>query len=450
MIRDVADLPKTQYVETADGSYVAYQVFGDGPLDMALMPTSWSNVELAWDDQFAARFFHRLGSLGRLVLFDKRGCGLSDPVARRAIPTAEEWVDDLISVLDAAGSMQAHLIGIDAGGLAALLAAATHSSRVSSLVLYNTFARLSRAPDYHLGMPSDLQASSVAAIRRDFPTGIFPEIVAPSRAGDPAFRQWWAHFGRHSVGMGPAMQMQQAAFALDVRDVLGAVHQPVLVAHQAGNQYVRAAHGRYLAEHLSNAKYVELAGSDHLYFSSSTDELAEHIEEFLTGARHTQNVDRTLATVAFTDIVNSTQHAVTLGDRGWKELLDHHDDVVRRSLARFRGRQVKNTGDGMLAVFDGPARAISALVMIRNTMRESGLDVRSGAHTAEIELRDQDVAGIGVHIAARVSGLAAAGEVLASRTVVDLVAGSGIEFEDRGDHELKGVPGSWHLFAVSG
>ena len=246
-------------METADGSYIAYQVVGDGPLDMALMPTSWSNVELAWDDPFAARFFHGLGSLGRLILFDKRGCGLSDPVARRAIPTAEEWVDDLISVLDAVGSTQAHLIGIDAGGPVALLAAATHSSRVSSLVLYNTFARLSRASDYPLGIPEDIQRASVAAFRRDFPTGVAPEIVAPSRAADPAFREWWAHFGRHSVGLGPAIQMQQAAFTLDVRDVLGAVHQPVFVAHQAGNQYVTRG-SRALPRRTSSQRQVPRVG----------------------------------------------------------------------------------------------------------------------------------------------------------------------------------------------
>jgi class 3 adenylate cyclase len=397
----------------------------------------------------AQRFFRRLSSFGRLILFDKRGTGLSDPVPLRAIPTVEEWVDDLMTVLDAAGSAKAHLIGADSGGPVALVAAGTHSTRVSSLVLFNTFARLSRAPDYPWGFPEPLQARTLAAFRRDWAKGVFPEVMVPSRADEPSFREWWAHFGRHSVGLGAAIQMLQATFALDVRDVLGAVRQPTLVLHQAGDEYVRAAHGQYLAEHLPNATYVELPGSDHLFNSGVIDEVAEQVEEFLTGAPHTPNVDRVLATVVFTDVVNSTQQAATLGDRKWKEVLDHHDDVVGRALLRFRGRQVKTTGDGVLAIFDGPARAIGASVMMRETLRDAGLEIRCGIHTAEIELRGQDVGGIGVHIAARVSGLAAPGEVLASRTVVDLVAGSGIEFEDRYEHELKGVPGSWQLFAVS-
>jgi class 3 adenylate cyclase len=446
----VADVPRTRYVESVDGLYIAYQVVGDGPLDLAWLPQTWFNAELYWDDPFTARFLRRLSSFGRLILFDKRGSGLSDPVAGRVIPTVEEWVDDLMTVLDAVGSAQAHLIGMDAGGPVALVAAGTHSSRVSSLVLFNTYARLSRAPDYPWGFPEPFQAAALASLRRDFADGVSPEAMMPSRVDEPEFREWWARFGRHSVGLGAAIQMQQAVFALDVRDILGAVRQPALVLHRAGNAYVRAAHGRYLAEHLPNAKYVELPGSDHLFNSGEVDELAEQIEEFLTGARHTPNIDRVLATVLFTDVVNSTEQAVTLGDRRWKELLDHHDDVVGRALVRFRGRQVKTTGDGVLAVFDGPARAIGASVMIREALRGAGVEIRCGIHTAEIELRGQDVGGIGVHIAARVSGLAAAGEVLVSRTVLDLVAGSGINFEDRGNHELKGVPGSWRLFAVTG
>jgi class 3 adenylate cyclase len=277
---------------------------------------------------------------------------------------------------------------------------------------------------------------------------VYHEQMMPTRAHEPTFREWWARFGRHSVGLGAALQMQQASFALDVRDVLPAVHQPALVLHQADNIYVLAAHGRYLAAHLPNATYVELPGNDHLFNSPDVDEIADQIEEFLTGARPTPDLDRVLATVVFTDIVHSTQQAVTLGDRRWKDLLDHHDDIVRQTLLRFRGRQVKTTGDGVLAVFDGPARAIGAAVTIRDALRAAGLETRCGLHTAEIELRGDDIGEIGVHIAARVSGLAASGEVLASRTVVDLVAGSGIEFADRGEHELKGVPGSWQLFGV--
>jgi class 3 adenylate cyclase len=417
-------------------------------LDLALLPTSWSNVELYWDEPYAARFFRRLGSLGRLILFDKRGTGLSDPVPLRAIPTVEEWVDDLMVVLDAVGSRQAQLIGADSGGPPALVAAGTHPARISSLVLFNTFARLSRAADHPWGFPEPLQARTLAIFRRDFPDGVFADTVLPSRLDEPVFREWWARFGRHSVGAGPIIQMQQATFALDVRDVVPVVQQPTLVLHRADNDYVRAAHGRYLAEHLPNAKYVELPGADHLFTSADIDAVADEIEEFLTGARHTPNVDRVLATVMFTDVVNSTQQAAALGDRRWKELLDHHDDVARQALVRFRGRQAKTTGEGVLAVFDGPARAIGASVMTRDDLRDAGLEIRCGVQTAEIELRGDDVGGIGVHIAARVSGLAATGEVLVSRTVVDLVAGSGIEFEDRGAHELKGVPGSWQLSSV--
>jgi class 3 adenylate cyclase len=446
----VSEVPRTRYVESPEGLYVAYQVMGEGPLDLAFLPMNWGNVELYWEDPFAARFFRRLASIGRLIWFDKRGSGLSDPVAMRAVPTVEEWVDDLMLVLDAVGSRQAHLIGTDSGGPPALLAAGTHPARFSTLVLHNTFARLSRAPDYPFGFPERLQARTLANFRRDFADGVYHEAMMPSRAGDPAFREYWARFGRQSVGLGAALQMQQASFALDVRDVLPAVHQPTLVLQRADNTYVLAAHGRYLAEHLPNATYVELPGNDHLFNSPDVDEIVDHIEEFLTGVRPTPDVDRVLATVVFTDIVNSTQRAVALGDRRWKELLDHHDDVVRQALQRFRGRQVKATGDGMLAVFDGPARAIGASVTIRDALRSAGLETRCGIHTAEIELRGDDIGGIGVHIAARVAGLAASGEVLASRTVVDLVAGSGIEFVDRGAHELKGVPGSWQLFGVRG
>jgi len=383
-----------------------------------------------------------------LILFDKRGSGLSDPVPVRAIPTVEEWVDDLMVVLDAVGSDQAHLIGMDSGGPPALVAAGTHPDRVSTLVLFNTYARLSRAGEYPWGLPERLQARTLAMIRRDFADGVFPEVLIPSRADNPEFREWWGRFGRHSVGLGAALQMQQAAFGLDVRDVVAAVRQPTLVLARAEDEYVRPVHGRYLAEHLPNAKYVELPGGDHVFNAGGIDEFAEQIEEFLTGARHTANVDRVLATVVFTDVVSSTRQAATLGDRRWKELLDHHDDVVGQALVRFRGRQVKTTGDGVLAVFDGPARAIGASLMIRDSLRAAGLETRCGIHTAEVELRGEDIGGIGVHIAARVSALATAGEVLASRTVVDLVAGSGIEFDDRGEHELKGVPGTWHLFAV--
>jgi class 3 adenylate cyclase len=444
----VVDAPRTRYAEGADGLHIAYQVVGDGPLDLALLPTSWSNVELYWDDPFAARFFRRLGSLGRLIIFDKRGTGLSDPVPLRAAPTVEDWVDDLMVVLDAVGSHETHLLGVDSGGPPALVAAASYPARISSLVLFNTFARLSRTADYPWGFPEHLQTRTLELFRRDFANGVFPDTTMPSRLDEPAFREWWARFGRHSVGPGTVIQMQQATFALDVREVLPAVQQPVLVLHRAENDYVRPAHGQYLAEHLPDARYVELPGADHLFTSADIDLAADQIEEFLTGARHTPNVDRVLATVVLTDIVNSTQQAAALGDRKWKELLDLHDDVVRRALSRFRGRQVKTTGDGVLAVFDGPARAIGASVMIRDALREAGLEIRCGVHTAEIELRGEDVGGIGVHIAARISGLADSGEVLVSRTVVDLVAGSGIEFEDRGAHELKGVPGSWPLFSV--
>ena len=448
----MSEQPTTRYAKSADGLYIAYQVVGDGPLDVAVMPMNWSNVELQWEDPISARFFRHLASFGRLILFDKRGSGLSDPVPLRAIPTVEEWVDDLLTVLDAVGSEQTHLVGIDAGGPVALVAAGTHASRISSLVLFNAFARLSRASDYPWGLPESLQAKTLATFPRDFPDGVFPEVMMPSRIDDPVFREWWARFGRQSVGLGAAIQMQQAVYATDVRDILGAVRQPTLVLHRAGNEFVRAAHGRYLAEHLPNATYFELPGSDHLFNScgiDEIDELAEQIEEFLTGARHTPNVGRVLATVVFTDIVDSTVRTVAIGDRRWKTLLDDHDDLVGRALVRFRGRQVKNTGDGMLAVFDGPARAISASLMIRDSLRSVGLEIRCGIHTAEIELRGDDVAGIGVIIAARVSAIAGTGDVLVSRTVVDLVAGSGIEFENRGEHQLKGVEGQWHLCAVT-
>jgi class 3 adenylate cyclase len=444
----VLDVPETQYVENADGAFLAYHVAGSGDIDVVFLPTSWTNVEIWWEDPVAARLFRRLASFGRMVTFDRRGCGLSDPVPSRAIPTVDEWVEDLMVVLNAIGSTSAHLVAADAGGAPALIAAATHPSRVSSLVLWNSFARLSRAPDYPCGFPDSVQEQVLALYAADFAGGMATDRMAPSRADNAAFRAWWARFGRHSVTPGGARLMQAAVFALDVRAVLPSVRHPALVLHARENQYVRAAHGRYLAEHLPHAKYVELDGGDHLPLSD-IDRAADLIEQFVTGAPATPTVDRVLGTVVFTDIVESTERAAALGDRAWTAVLDDHDGTVQRVLQRFGGRQLKHTGDGVLALFDGPTRAIAAAIAMRDALRAANLDIRCGVHTAEIEIRGDDIGGIGVHIGARVTALAGAGQVFTTATVKDLVAGSGTRFDDQGMHTLKGITEPVHLYAVA-
>jgi class 3 adenylate cyclase len=446
----VADLPETRYAKTSDGVHIAYQVVGDGPLDVVFMPLGGTNVERGWEMPSFARVFRRLASFSRLVHFDVRGSGLSDPFNLAELPSLEEHAADMLAVLDAVGSERPSLVANGGGGLLAAFFAATYPHRVSSLVLDGCSARMARAPDYPWGLAREVLASIMARIGEDVGPGEREGLgyVAPSAMRDPEFLAQWARYA-HAVSSPAAGRALAEMFAFaDVRPALAAVQAPTLVLYRRGDQLAGKPHATYLAEHIAGATLVELPGDDNLIFVGDSDADVDEIEEFLTGARHAPETNRVLATVLFTDIVGSTERASELGDRRWRELLDAHDRTVRRQLERFRGREVNTAGDGFVATFDGPGRAVECGCAIRDAVGALGIKVRVGLHTGEIELRGDDIGGIAVHVAARVVGHARPQEVLTSAAVPLLVAGSGIRFEDRGEHELKGVPGPWRLFAV--
>jgi class 3 adenylate cyclase len=428
--------------------HIAYQVVGQGERDLVLVQGFLSHLDMQWEQPVMADFFRTLASFTRLILFDKRGTGLSDRAF--GIGTLEERMDDVRSVMDAAGSERAVLMGVSEGAPMCLLFAATYPERTEALVLHGGMARSTEAPDYPWAPPAE--AAIEAAIDLVEPcvhTGDDIEIWIPSLADDPQAREWLGRIHRAGVSPDGLAEMFAMFLDIDVRDVLPTLRVPTLVLHRHGDRVVNRRAGRWMAEQIPGARFVELPGQDHFPWFGNSDAVIEEIREFLTGARVALQPDRVLATVMFTDVVGSTKRAASLGDRRWRELLDAHDKAVRRQLAAFRGREVKATGDGFLAIFDGPARAIRCACAIRQAASELHIDIRVGLHTGEIELRGDDVGGIGVHIAARVSTLAGPGEVLVSKTVTDLVAGSGLQFEDRGEYELKGVPGTWKLFAVA-
>ncbi len=442
----VMDIPETRYARTADGFHIAYQVLGDGPLDLVAVLGYVSHVELAWEDPSMAACLRGLASFSRLIVFDRRGLGLSDPI--QGAPTLEDRMQDLRAVMDAAGSERAALFGLSEGGPMAMLFAATYPDRVSALVLYGTFARMMEAADYPWGFPPDVLDRYVEAKVDSWGGDNTVDYFAPSVAGDLEFRRRWAAFERRATSPAAYRSLMNVNADTDVRDVLPSIRVPTLILHRSGDIPIRVGHGRYLSEHIAGARYVELPGDDHFFWVGDTTAIFDEVEEFLTGHRSTHVPDRVLSTIVFTDIVDSTRTAADLGDRRWRGLLDDHDAMVHVQLDRFRGRQIKSTGDGVFATFDGPARAIHCAGAIRDGARRLGLEIRAGLHTGECEIRGDDLGGIAVHVGARVAGLAGPGEVLVSRTVVDLVAGSGIEFTDRGECELKGVPGMWQLFAV--
>jgi len=437
--------PKTRYARAGDVS-IAYQVVGDGPLDVVVVPGMISHVELIWDFPATRHPIERLASFCRLILFDKRGNGLSDPVV--GAPTLEERMDDVRAVLEAVGSERATLVGISEGVPMSVLFAATHPELVHALVLYGGMARSTWAPDYPWANPADALIESSLEMLPHIFEGAMVEIMAPSLAQDPKAYEMFAKLQRY--GSTPAMLEQSYAMFLDidVRAILPAITVPTLVMHRIGDRAVNRRGSEWMAGQIPGAKYVELEGIDHAFYAGDSDAIVDEIEEFLTGVRRAAEVDRVLATVMFTDIVDSTRLASELGDRQWCDLLDAQNAVVRRELARYRGHEVKNLGDGTLATFDGPARAIRCALAVTEAVRSLGVEVRVGLHTGEVELVGDDVAGIAVHIAARIAALAEKGEVRVSGTVKDLVAGSGISFTERGEHELKGVPDTWRLFAV--
>jgi class 3 adenylate cyclase/esterase/lipase len=393
------------------------------------------------------RLFERYASFARVIIFDKRGTGVSDPI--EGIPTLEERMDDLRAVMDAAGAERAALFGFSEGGPMSLLFAATYPERVQALVLFGAMARATWAPDYPFAAPADDLIEAARLVGEHWGTGVYIDAFSPSVADDPEAKQIWATY--ETFGASP----KRALFYLmlldvDVRHVLPIIQAPTLVLHKHGDRVVSVHAGRWLASQIPGAKFVELPGMDHSWQAGEDPlPIADEVEEFLTGVRPISEPDRVLATVMFTDIVHSTQTAADLGDHRWRDVLDNHERLVRAEFARFRGNEVNTTGDGFVATFDGPARAIRCGVAITQVLKPLGIEARVGVHSGEVELRGKDVAGIGVHIASRVGSLAGASEVLVSETVKGLVAGSGITFAERGEHELKGVPDRWRLFAVT-
>ncbi len=441
-------VPITRYVRSGDAS-IAYQVVGEGPLDM-LFVTGWlTQLEQLWEAPANRRFLERLATFGRLILFDSRGTGLSERVLEAY--TIEQEAKDAIAVLDAAGSERAAVFTYQQGGLVGALLAAEHPERIGALVMYASVARTSWAPDYEWAMRrEDREALTERNIAMWGETNSEAMSAwAPSMANDPALIAWFARMQRLAASPGEARVIFQAMIDQDVRHVLPRIRVPALIMHRPGEQVWDVRHSRYLAEHIEGARYVELEGIDSLPFLGDSDAIVEEVEEFLTGVRSGGEFSRALLTVLFTDIVDATAHAARLGDARWRDLLADHDEQVRAQLARFGGREVKTVGDGFLATFDGPpTRALRCALAITRAARELGVEVRVGMHTGECELIGEDVGGMAVHIAARVGGLAGAGEVLVSGTVFGTVVGGPFSFEDRGLHELKGVPGRWPLFAL--
>jgi class 3 adenylate cyclase/alpha-beta hydrolase superfamily lysophospholipase len=439
--------PRTLYAKSGD-VHLAYQAIGDGPRDVVLVLDWASHLEAVWEQPFIQEFIGSLNRYARVLWFDMRGVGLSDRVVEQAGAT-EDWMEDVIAVMDAAGSERATLIAHGHGVQMALMSAATHPDRVESLVLMNGFARFARADDYPAGMPPQAAELLLKQIERTWGTGAMAGPLGPSVASHPGIQEWYGRVERFAATPGTAIAKMRAILDLDVREVLPLVGAPTLVIQSRGDTFVRAAHGRYLAEHMPKARLLERDSPDHWPLPES--DLLGAIEEFVTGARlQDAEEDRVLTTVLFVDVAGSTERASELGDRRWRELLNRFEDTVRRSLVTHRGELVSRAGDGILATFDGPARAVRCAADIRDAVRRAGLDVRCGLHTGEVTRRNGDIAGIAVHIGARVSSAAAPGEVLVTRTVRDLVAGSGIVFDERGEHSLKGVPESWELYAASG
>jgi pimeloyl-ACP methyl ester carboxylesterase/class 3 adenylate cyclase len=439
--------PEISYAKSR-GLSVAYSVSGEGPLDLVMVPGFVSHLEGAIGQPRIARSMERLASFSRVIVFDKPGTGLSDPTDGPA--TLEERMDDLTAVLDAVGAERAALFGISEGALMCALFAATHPQRTSALVMYGAYAKGIADEDYPWA-PERVQVDLGAEmIEEEWGTGVMLEVYAPSMLGDADFSNWWAQYQRLSASPGMAKAAASLAAEVDIRDVLPAISVPTLVLHRTGDSLWPVEGARFIAEKIPGAELVECEGIDHFPFAGDGEGIISEVEAFLTGSQHEPDPERQLLTVLFTDIVDSTKQGAELGDSRWRELLERHDEVVREQLDRYRGREVKTTGDGFLATFDGPARGIECARTIATAVRPLGIDVRAGLHTGECEIRGDDIAGITVNIGARISALAGPREVLVSGTVKDLVVGSKIEFEPRGSQPLKGVPGDWPIFLVAG
>jgi pimeloyl-ACP methyl ester carboxylesterase len=437
--------PETRYAKSGDLN-IAYQVVGEGPLDLVLVPGFVSHLDIDWDDPRSAHFLQRLGSFSRLIRFDKRGTGLSDRVPISELPTLEDRIDDVRAVLDAVGSERAAIFGYSEGGPMSVVFAATYPERTSALVLYGTYAKRRDPDDDYPWAPTAGERQAYAEqIEREWAWEADMRRMCPS--ADDAMARWWAARAHAAASPGAARALIAMNSEIDVRAILPTIHLPTLVLHRRGDLDSRPDEGRYIAERIPGARFVELAGDDHVPWIDA-DQVVDEIQEFLTGVRPVPEPDRVLATVLFADVVRSTERAAELGDRRWRALLGAFYAAIRSELDRFRGREIDTAGDGVFASFDGPARAIHCALAIHDAVRPLGLQLRSGLHTGECEVIGDKLGGIAVHTGARVAGVAQPGEVLVSSTVKDLVAGSGIEFEDRGVHTLKGVPGDWRLFTV--
>jgi class 3 adenylate cyclase len=436
------DVPDTRYARSGDVS-IAYQVLGQGPLDLVLVPGMISNVDFDWHEPRLAAFRRRLARSARSIVFDKRGTGLSDHV--RGVPTLEERMDDVRAVMDAAGSERAVVFGMSEGGAMAVLFGATYPERTAGVILYGAYPESRTSPERIERWLEEIPRrwGTVDYAAEDL------RLFAPSVARDPELCRFWASWIRFSATPAAVADLVRMNAEIDIRHVLPTLRVPTLVLHRTGDRVVPVESGRRVAELIPRARLVELPGSDHYPYFDDVDGFFREVDGFVRGLAEEADFDRVLATVLFTDIVGSTERAADLGDRAWRELLDSHHAVVRAHLGRFRGREIDTAGDGFFAAFDGPARAVRCARAVVDAVGELGLEVRAGVHTGECEVAGEALRGIAVHVGARVAAQAAPGEVMVSNTVRDLVAGSGLVFEDRGETELKGVPGPWHLYSLA-
>jgi class 3 adenylate cyclase len=440
-------VPTTHYAKSGD-VHIAYQVVGEGPVDLVLILGWFSHLEYQWEDPALARFLNRLASFSRLIVFDKRGTGLSDRVAESALPTLEQRMDDIRAVMDAAGSNRAAMFGVSEGGPLSTLFAATYPARTAALIMYGAYAKWIRADDYPWAPTREEHETAFRVYEKHWGTPIGLKILAPSVANDVQVRQWWAHQMRVSASPGAGVTLYRMNIEVDIRAILPTIRVPTLILHRSGDRLVPCQAGRYMAAQIETAKFVELPGDDHIAWIGDTEPLMAEVQEFMTGERPALEADRVLATVLFIDIVQSTRRATAIGDSRWRDLVDDYQQQVGKEVARLGGRVVNTAGDGVFAMFDGPARAIKCARAIRDAVGTFGLAIRCGIHTGECVIEGNDVAGIAVHIGARVAARANPGEILLSSTVKDLIAGSRVECSDRGSHVLKGVEGRWRLFAV--
>jgi class 3 adenylate cyclase len=437
--------PDTKYTSSG-GINIAYQVVGDGPIDLVLVPGWVSNIEAFWEEPNCARFLGELSSFARLILFDKRGTGLSDRLVE--VSTLEERMDDVRSVMEAVGSERAALLGYSEGGPMCALFAATYPERTSALIMHGSYARRLRTTDYPYGPDPEQMESWITDVARAWGGPVGLEDRAPTLANDLRFRQWWSHYLRVSCSPSAVVALTRANAQIDIRHILPSIRVPTLVLHCSGDRTMEFGHSQYLASRIAGAKLVIIESEDHIPYASGSAEIVSNVQEFLTGQRHVHPSDTVLGTIMFTDIVGSTEKVSAAGDRRWADLLEAHNAAIRRELAAYRGREINTTGDGFVAIFDGPARAVRCAFAVKEAVRPVGLEIRLGIHTGECEIRRDSISGLSVHIAARIAALASASSVVVSRTVKDLVAGSGIAFEDLGNHNLKGVPDQWHLYRV--